>query len=66
MLLGDMNMKTIIALLLCTNIAATQQVYEIPFASKGNTIELAIANSSSLTAEGVKVEATGIPEGIKN
>ena len=44
--------------------------YEIPFpegigASKGNTIELAIANSSAFTAEGVKVEATNIPSGIQ-
>jgi hypothetical protein len=39
--------------------------YDVPIASKGNTIELAVANSSALTAEGVKVEATSIPEGIK-
>jgi hypothetical protein len=38
---------------------------DVPFASKGNTIELAVANSSSLTVEGVKVEATSIPEGIQ-
>ena len=43
----------------------TQKAYEIPFASKGNTIELAVANSSALSVEGVKVEATSIPEGIK-
>jgi hypothetical protein len=61
-------MKTIITLLLCISIATAQQVtkpYEIPFASKGNTIELSVANSSVLTAEGVKVEATSIPEGIE-
>jgi len=66
-------MKTIIALLICTNLAIAQQVtkpYEIPFpegmnASKGNTIELAVANNSALSLEGVKVEATTIPEGIQ-
>ena len=38
---------------------------DVPFASKGNTIELAVANNSALSAEGVKVEATGIPAGIQ-
>jgi hypothetical protein len=58
-------MKIIIALLICTSLGIAQKAYEIPFASKGNTIELAVANSSSLTVEGVKVEATSIPEGIQ-
>ncbi len=58
-------MKTIIALLICTSLSIAQKAYEIPFASKGNTIELAVANSSVLTAEGVKVEATNIPAGIQ-
>jgi hypothetical protein len=58
-------MKTIIALLICTSLGIAQKAYEIPFASKGNTIELAVANSSALSVEGVKVEATNIPEGIK-
>jgi len=61
-------MKTIFALVLCANLAFAQQktqAYEIPFASKVNTIELAVTNSSALSAEGVKVEATSIPEGIE-
>ena len=66
-------MKTIIALLIFTSTAIAQQTtkpYEIPFpegtsASKGNTIELAVANTSTLTAEAVKVDATGIPVGIQ-
>jgi len=58
-------MKTIISLLICTSLSIAQKAYEIPFASKGNTIELAVANSSVLTAEGVKVEAMSIPEGIQ-
>jgi hypothetical protein len=66
-------MKTIVVLVLCTNLALAQpskKSYEIPFpegtgASKGNTIELAVANTSALSAEGVKVEVMNIPEGIK-
>ncbi|MGA3287591.1 MAG: hypothetical protein ABSD46_09205, partial [Bacteroidota bacterium] len=57
-------MRTIIMLLICTSLGVAQKAYEIPFASKGNTIELAVANSSALAVEGVKVEATSIPEGI--
>ncbi len=60
-------MRYIMILVLCTNLALaqqTQKAYEIPFASKGNTIELAVANTSTLLAEGVKVEATSIPDGI--
>ena len=63
-------MKTIIALLICTSLSFAQKAYEIPFpdgtgASQGNTIELAVANTSTITAEAVKVEATSIPVGIK-
>jgi uncharacterized membrane protein YfhO len=58
---------------LCANIVLAQQskkAYEIPFpegtsASKGNVIELSVANSSTLTAEEVKVEVTKAPDGIK-
>jgi hypothetical protein len=58
-------MKTVIALVLCTSLGIAQKAYEIPFASKENSIELTVANSSTLTAEGIKVEATSIPNGIK-
>jgi hypothetical protein len=61
-------MKHIIILLICANIALAQEKtkpYEIPFSSKGNVIELSVENISASTAEGVKVEATNIPEGIK-
>jgi 3,4-dihydroxy-2-butanone 4-phosphate synthase len=64
----DMKMKTIIALLMCTCLAIAQdakQTYEIPFDAKGNVIELSVANNSTLTAEGVKVEVTSVPQGIK-
>ena len=39
--------------------------YDVPVASKGNTIDLSVANTSTLSSEGVKVEATSIPEEIK-
>jgi hypothetical protein len=66
-------MRYIIISVLCVNLALAQQstqTYEIPFpegtgTSKENTIELAVANISALTAEAVKVEATSIPKGIK-
>jgi hypothetical protein len=61
-------MRYFMILVLCTNLALTQQTqkaYEIPFASKGNIIELAVTNSSALSAEGVKVEVISIPERIK-
>jgi hypothetical protein len=61
-------MRYITVLLLCINLAIAQDItssYEIPFASKGNIIELSVANSSTLIAEGVKVEVTNVPQGIK-
>ena len=58
-------MRYIITLIILVNVALSQTVYEIPFSSKGNVIELSVANNSMLTAEGVKVEATEIPEGIR-
>jgi hypothetical protein len=66
-------MKTILAILIVTSFSIAQQTtkpYEIPFpegtgASKGNTIELAVANTSTKVAEAIKVEATSIPVGIQ-
>jgi hypothetical protein len=61
-------MKIIIALLMCISFAVGQdaaRVYEIPFASKGNTIELAIANTSDLSTDGVNVELKNDLEGLK-
>ncbi len=69
-------MKTIIALIICVSSALAQQAtptqssggraYEIPFPSgtgesKGNIIELSVANTSAFTAEQVKVEAANAP-----
>jgi hypothetical protein len=50
------------------NIAIAQQStkpYEIPFASKGNIIELSVANTSTVVAEGIKVEVTTAPAWLK-
>jgi hypothetical protein len=58
-------MKTLIALLICTSLSIAQKSYEIPFGSKGNTIELSVTNNSTLTAEGVKVELTNAPVWLK-
>jgi hypothetical protein len=72
-------MRTIIFLLLCANFAIAQlaqqsstnvggqtpKVYEIPFASKGNVIELSVANISEISVKGVKVEVTNAPEWLK-
>lgn len=45
--------------------AIAQSVYEIPFASQGNSIELSIANASSVGAGRVSVHATNIPPWLK-
>ena len=64
-------MKTIIALMICTCLASAQpvgqtpQIYDIPFASKGNVIELSVSNTSSYTAAVVKVAVTNAPAWLK-
>jgi hypothetical protein len=40
-------------------------VYQLPFASSGNTIELTVANTSSIALSGVQIEATGVPSWLK-
>ena len=57
-------MRTMIALLAGITISAAQTTYTIPFDSKGNTIELAVANTSTLQADQVKVEVTDCPNYI--
>ena len=58
-------MRTIIILLVLTSFIYSQTVYEIPFASKGNEIELTVENSSSITLQNVKVEAIDLPSWMK-
>ncbi len=54
-------MKSFIPFVLITSSALAQDPYVIPFASKGNTIELTVSNSSVVPAGQVSVEATGAP-----
>ena len=58
-------MKTIIILLVLSSFLYSQTVYEIPFASKGNEIELTIENKSTIELERVKVKAIEIPSWLK-
>ena len=58
-------MKTLMALLISTTLCLAQKSYEIPFASKGNIIELSVANTSNLTAEGINVEVTTVSAWLK-
>jgi hypothetical protein len=57
-------MKTIIALLVLVSVSLSQEPYRIPFASKGNSIELTIANTSAVAASEISVEATSVPSWI--
>ena len=54
-------MKSFIAILFIVSTTLSQEAYRIPFASKGNTIELTVANTSPIAATQVAVEATGGP-----
>jgi hypothetical protein len=45
--------------------APSAQVYSIPFASDGNTIEITVANTAALAVSGVKVNATNVPTWLK-
>ncbi len=59
-------MKSIIIILILTSLVYSQStVYEIPFSSKGNEIELSVKNESGIKAEKVKVEVIEQPEWIK-
>ncbi|MBK7104007.1 MAG: T9SS type A sorting domain-containing protein [Ignavibacteriae bacterium] len=58
-------MKIIITLILFVSQILAQTVYEIPFASKGNEIELSVLNDSQLNLNDVKVSAIEIPDWIK-
>jgi len=45
--------------------ASGQALYELPFASRDNTLELTIENSSNLTAENVTVTAMDAPSWLR-
>lgn len=58
----------IVSIVLSTAIALTasaQTVYQIPFASTGNTIELAVANISNIPLSNVEVRVTNAPSWVK-
>jgi hypothetical protein len=60
-------MRFILIFVLCANIAAAQtdSSYSIPFASKGNTIDLTVANTSKIAAQGVSVSVSNAPSWVK-
>ena len=47
------------------SVSNAQDVHQLPFASAGNTIELAISNDSAIPISAVKVEATNIPSWLQ-
>jgi hypothetical protein len=59
-------MRTLIALMaVVSSVALGQTTYQLPFASSGNTIELAVANTAAIPLSGVKIEATELPSWLK-
>ena len=58
-------MKYLLLICLMITLAVAQEAHIIPFASNDNTIELLIANTSVLTAEGIKVEVINAPVWLK-
>ena len=59
--------KLCVIFLLYASIAAAQtdSAYTIPFASKGNTIELTVANTSKITTQAVNVSVSNAPSWVK-
>jgi hypothetical protein len=53
------------SLMQCGMAQTSQQVYIIPFASTGNTIELVVTNTAQMAVAGVKVTATNVPTWLK-
>jgi hypothetical protein len=58
-------MKALIATVFIVSMSFSQEAYRIPFSSRGNTLELTIANTSPIVASQVSVEATGLPSWVK-
>jgi hypothetical protein len=60
-------MRYILIFVLCANIAIAQtdSSYSIPFASKGNTIDLTVANTSKIATQGVSVTVSNAPSWVK-
>lgn len=49
---------------MCTSLELFAQIYEIPFASKGNNIELAVVNTSNFESSDITVKVTSHPSWI--
>jgi len=58
-------MSYILAAIWFLQIVSAQTAHHIPFASTGNTIELTVANGSTVAASQVKIEATNIPSWLR-
>ena len=59
-------MRTLVALVaVVASVAVGQTTYQIPFASSGNSIELAVANTAAIPLSGMKIEATNLPSWLK-
>jgi len=64
---GDPSMKVIISFtfaFVLTNALVAQSVYELPFASKDNTFDLAVENTAWIQVKQVKVKVEGQPDWI--
>lgn len=59
-----MVIKILITIMLFTNLVLSQTVYEIPFASNGNSIELTVANVSETKMENINVGLSESPRWI--
>jgi len=59
-----MIIKILVTIMLFTNLVLPQTVYEIPFASNGNSVELTVANVSETKMENINVELKESPEWI--
>jgi hypothetical protein len=57
----EIVMRTFIALALLASISLSQEAYRIPFATKGNTIELIVANTSPVVATQVSLSHQSPP-----
>ncbi len=60
-----MNWKSIVSAILVATTATAQTVHHLPFASQGNAIELAVANSSLVEVSNVRVILTNAPSWLK-
>ena len=60
-----MKILAVLVIIVISVYSQTETAHKIPFASEGNSIELAVLNSSSIDIQNVQVEATQLPEWIK-